>query len=593
MAASINSLGRFLQAYRAELRRAAEADMEMPPLTEELFGQFERTGDRLGYETAYFARRKCLAILGLQAVADWQEGGAVPQARLERLSAVMEDVCGETCWALPAHVDRANNPAWPLTVDLFAAETAQTLAELADRLGPVLPQPIRALVTEQVERRVLTPFLSTPAPYGPWEGGADNWNAVCAGCIGSAALHLLKEQPNRLEPCLERVCASLLGYIGGFSADGACLEGVTYYTYGMTYFVNFALELYEYTGGKADLLRGSWGGFAAGADDLRASIARFLPKCFFPDGRSVSFSDSTSGETFRVGLNCALALRYPGVEWPSPDRAAGLHSDRCYRFAALKMDLFCTGEYLARGGRFDPPGGKAGPRFHILPAAQWCVGHSASGVGFACKGGNNGAPHNHNDIGHFIYEAGGVMLLTDLGLEEYTRDYFGPKRYERISCGSLGHSVPIVGGLGQGAGVEYRCGSFDAGEDGTAVLELHDAYPPGLLERFDRRFYFDLETGRLEVLDHFDLPSGGPGPILERLVTQIPPTITENRVLLEWGPVAGVVEIRRPVRPVVTLETYSRRSHLGQAEPVYAIQWEVPIRNQTAESVFCVSCRQN
>lgn len=591
MAAPMDSLSRFLRSYRAELMSAAQADMELPALTQELFAQFERTGDRLEYESAYFARRKCLAILGLQAVMDWRENRAVPDGLLGRLCAVIEDVCGETCWALPAHVDRANDPEWPLTVDLFAAETAQTLAELADRLGPVLPDHVRALAAEQVERRVLAPFLSAPAPYAPWEGGADNWNAVCAGCIGSAALHLLRGEPDRLEHCLERVCASLLGYMGGFSEDGACLEGVTYYTYGMTYFVNFALELCEHTGGKTDLLRGGWGGFAAGEDDLRSRVARFLPKCFFPDGRSVSFSDSTSRETFRVGLSCALALRYPGVGWPGLDRAAGLHSDPCYRFAALKMDLLCTGEYLARGGGGNTPGGEAVPRFHILPAAQWCVGHSASGVGFACKGGNNGAPHNHNDIGHFIYEAGGVMLLTDLGLEEYTLDYFGPKRYERLSCGSLGHSVPVVGGVGQGAGAQYRCGSFSAGEDGTAVLELHDAYPRGLLERFDRRFQFDLETGGLEVLDRLELPAGSPGVIWERLITQIPPKLMGNRVLLEWGSVAGVVEIRRPLRPAPTVETCSRRSHLGGTESVYAIQWEVPIQGQTAESSFFVSCR--
>ena len=593
MAESINSLGLFLQNCRMELRRAAEADIDLPPLTEELFGQFERTGDRLGYEAAYFARRKCLTILGLQAVMDWRENHAVPKERLERLSAVIEDVCGETCWALPAHVDRTNDPDWPHTVDLFAAETAQTLAELADRLGPVLPHDLRALAVEQVERRVLAPFLSTPAPYGAWEGGADNWNAVCAGCIGSASLHLLRGQPDRLRYCLERVCASLLRNVEGLYGDGACLEGVTYYTYGMTYFVNFALELYEHTGGRTDLLRGSWGGFSAGWDDLRARIARFLPKCFFPDGRSVSFSDSTSRETFRVGLNCALALRYPGVGWPSLDRAAGPHSDRCYRFAALKMDLLCTEEYLARDGGFDPPCGEGGPRFHILPAAQWCVGHSASGAGFACKGGDNGAPHNHNDIGHFIYEAGGVMLLTDLGLEEYTRDYFGPKRYERISCASLGHSVPVVGGLGQGAGAEYRCGSFSAGEDGTVELELHDAYPAGLLERFERNLSFDMETGELRVRDRLCLSHGGTGPILERLITQIPPELTKDGIVLKSGSAMAVIKINEPSWPEITVETYSRRSHLGRTEPVYAIQWEAPIQDRTAESNFCVNCQRN
>lgn len=206
------------------------------------------------------------------------------------------------------------------------------------------------------------------------------------------------------------------------------------------------------------------------------------------------------------------------------------------------------------------------------------------------EGGNNGAPHNHNHIGHFTYESGGVMLLTDLGLEEYTRDYFGPKRYARISCGSLGHSVPVVGGLDQGA--EYRRGSYTAGEDGAAVLELRGAYPPGMLERFDRRFHFGLETGEPDVLDRFCLPPGGSGPILERLITQIPPKPMGNRVLLECGSVLGVVEIRRPWHTAVTVETYSRRSHLGRTEPVCAIPWEVPIQGQAAESGFCVNCRR-
>lgn len=294
-----------------------------------------------------------------------------------------------------------------------------------------------------------------------------------------------------------------------------------------------------------------------------------------------------------MGLNCALALRYPGVGWPSLDRAAGPHSDRCYRFAALKMDLLCTGEYLARNGYREAPGGEAGPRFHILPATQWCVGHSASGVGFACKGGNNGTPHNHNDVGHFIYETGDVMFLTDLGLEEYTRDYFGPKRYERISCNSLGHSVPVVGGLGQGAGAEYRCGSFSAGEDGAVELELHDAYPAGLLERFGRRFSFDLGTGELRVRDRLRLPHGGTGPVLERLVTQIPPELTEDGIVLKSGSAMAVIRISGPSRPEVTVETYSRRNHAGKVEPVYAIQWVVPILNRTAESGFCVSCRRS
>lgn len=497
----------FLKDFRTELTRAAaEAmDQDMPLLTQSLFDQFERTGSRLEYEAVYFTRRKLLALIGLQALLEKRELGFVPPERLQKLSHIIQGICAEECWALPAHVDRTA-PQWRITVDLFAAETAQTLAELADGLSDELSEPLRKLAAHHIRQRVLEPFFQSPTPYGAWEGAGNNWNAVCAGAIGSACLHLLREQPELLAPCLERVCASLLGYISGFAADGTCPEGCTYYTYGMTYFVNFASELYEYTGGTADLLCGQWGDFPAGRSGLRARIARFFPCCFFPDGESVCFSDAIRQETFRMGLSCSLAARGFGTQIPNLNRAAGVHTDPNYRFAALKLDLLATQAFLDSGACPESLPEPPASRLDIFPDAQWCAGRSASGAGFACKGGHNGAPHNHNDIGHFIYEAENTVFFADLGLGEYCRDYFGPARYEILCNSSFGHSVPVVNGFGQCAGPEFRCESFSAGPDGTVALELHAAYPPGLLERFSRTFRFDLETGGLLVRDMFLFP---------------------------------------------------------------------------------------
>lgn len=586
-----DALQQFLLDYKRQLKQAADSPQYMPPLTEALFAGYERTGSRLDYETAYFARRKCLAVLGLQSVVEQEEDGCVLPTRLNALTTVIEDICGEMCWALPAHVDSRNDPQWFVTVDLFAAETAQTLAELSVRLESQLPPSVCGLIADEVERRVFTPFLNTPAPYPDWEGSFNNWNAVCAGAIGSAALNLLQNQPDRLNCCLERVCASLPSYIRGFAEDGTCLEGATYYTYGMTYFVNFALELYAFTTGKTDLLCGEWGGFPAGQNGVRANIARFLPKCFFPDGNSVSFADATSLETFRVGQLCALSMRFPGVELPSLHCAAGLHSDPCYRFAALRMDLFCTQQYLNTGLIWQPDAPeetRSVARFDILPAAQWCVGRSASGTGFACKGGDNGGSHNHNDIGHFIYEAGGVMLLTDLGLGEYTRDYYGPRRYEILCAGSQGHSVPIVDGEGQCAGSQYRCDAFDAREDGTVELELHSAYRPSLLKRFVRRFEFNLGNGGLWVRDRLWLSCGS--EVLENLITQVQPELTDGGILLRSGLVTMLLRIALPTQADISVQTYCHRNHQGEPEPVYAIQWAVPAVGDTAESCFFI-CR--
>ncbi|MCD8068219.1 MAG: heparinase II/III-family protein [Lachnospiraceae bacterium] len=472
-------LRKFLKEYRGAIRESAAWLMseEMPALRREDFDLYEQKGNRLIYESAYFPRRKFLAVLGMEAILEKEETGTVDSTVLFKLWDVIQNICCVDTWAVPAHENRRGKPNWGETVDLFAAETAQTLSELLDRLKDFLPEKLKDRMEAEISRRVLGPYYFSEVPYAGWEVGNSNWTAVCAGSIGSAVIHLSKagwRLPKPLPECLDRVCAALPYYFQGFTDDGACMEGLQYYTYGMIYFGNFAWELKELTG--ENLFQ-------------RPDIAAFPAKCFFPDGVSLSFSDGSSSDTFRVGLQALQAMEYGDVEFPAMERAAGLHSDTCYRFAGLKLDWFATEEYVQREeertGKRDASGEKAhlnaetlmadctalkkddmktepDYRFHILPSAQWCVGYAKNGTGFACKGGHNGESHNHNDIGHLIYEAEGVLFLTDLGAGEYDRDYFSQNRYRAICNHSFGHSVPILNGQGQREGAAYRCTSFSA-----------------------------------------------------------------------------------------------------------------------------------
>ena len=489
----------FARNYRQEIMDSARSlPEEMPEITEELFALFEQCGNRLKFEAVYFTRRRFLAVLGLQALLETGEKGRAEEACLSRLTKVMEEICGERCWALPAHVDRGKE-GWEITVDLFACETAQTLAELADRLRGQLPEALYERISDEIEKRILKPYFTSAVPYGNWECGNTNWNAVCAGSIGSVCLHLMRKEPRRLEDCLKRVCRSLSFYPDGFSEDGACLEGIGYFTYGMTFFTNFAQELYEYSEGRENLfcrVEGrSW-------EEKISRMVQFPAKCFFPDGKAVNFSDADRNETFRVGLSCVLRRHFREMRFPNMSRAAGLHSDSCYRFAALKMDLLDAGT--------EPTEEKAGAdrareeRFCILSDAQWCIGNAfrqGRAIGFACKGGNNGEPHNQNDVGHFIYEAEGVTLFTDLGCGEYTQEYFSEGRYGILCNRSLGHSVPLMAGQEQCTGEAAACGSFRASEDGKVEMELSAAYPEKAVKSFARSFRFDTETGDLELCD--------------------------------------------------------------------------------------------
>lgn len=588
-----NKLRLFLDDYKRQIHNEAERlfPLAMPEITEELFALFEQNGNRLLYEDVYFTRRKFLVVLGLRALLEKIQNHMIEDRTLRKLIEVIENICNEECWALPAHLNRKNQ-GWQLTIDLFAAETGQTISELADRLRDDLPEGVYSLMVENVERRIFRSFLETESGYG-WEKSDHNWNAVCSGSIGSACLHLMREKKEILEPCLKRVCESLPYYVGGFADDGTCMEGLGYFTYGMSYFVNFAQELYEYTDGTMDLLCGAWAGFSAGKQDKRTQMATFFSKCYFADGRTVNFSDGSSRDKYCMGLGCALKMRFPQVQIPDEKQAAGLLDDNCYRFVFRKMDLFETEKYLEQLEEDNSPEEDIMRiKCHVLPDAQWCISGSENGVGFACKGGHNGEPHNHNDVGHFIYESSGVILLTDLGAGEYTKDYFGAGRYDILCNNSFGHSVPIVAGSGQRAGKAYGCSEFAVEEKPEACvigMELSGAYEKGLLKRFRRIFHFERKDGSLRVQDEFTITKENTGIVEENLVTQIPPRVQEQGIWLTDDGVAAFLSIDgiNPEKEVVIRE-YIHNNHRGEPEKVYAIRWQVPIKEEEGRSTYTI-----
>ena len=143
----------FLNRYRQQFIDAGKEldDENIPPLTEDLFSLFERTGKRLEYENVYFKRRKFLTVYAMLSIMY----GTL--SYISRLEEIINSVCVEECWALPAHVDRTGK-YWRLTIDLFAAETAFSLAEIICLLNDRLSDGLKEQVRKEVFGRVLEPF---------------------------------------------------------------------------------------------------------------------------------------------------------------------------------------------------------------------------------------------------------------------------------------------------------------------------------------------------------------------------------------------------------------------------------------------------
>ncbi len=564
----LRQIAGFKEEYERDVLRLAQElrGRKLPELTEELFSEFERNGNRLHYEAVYFGRRKFLSVFGLVCV---MRRGKEDVGKLEE---VLLEICREECWALPAHVDR-RKPDWRVTIDLFASETAQTLAQLVTLLGDELSEPVAERVKREVETRVLAPFMASRAPYSGWERSGNNWNAVCCGNIGSAGLLLLKEGAER-RALAERLAHALTFYLKGFGDDGACEEGLGYWAYGLTYFMLFARQLREVYP-DMDILAGK----------KQEAIACFQQKCYFRGGRTVSFSDGSCFEPYSMGLTCSLAYDFDSVRFPEPQYARRLGQDTCWRWVGVYWDWYWTGRFLEAGQA--APRALADCGCEVFPDVQWAVFRGEGGCAAVVKGGHNAESHNHNDVGGFFYLADGEAFLDDLGCGEYTKEYFSDKRYTIFCNRGAGHNIPLIDGGDQCAGKEYRADVFAVPERGTAVIRFEAAYGKPYLRRLERRLHLDEATGELTVTD--TALSDREAEFKENLVTRLPAAVAEGQIII-CGKRRRAKIVPRGVRGEIVQRTVLHVNHQGEAEPVHVLQWEVePLEGGVYICTFTVS----
>ena len=126
-------------------------------------------------------------------------------------------------------------------------------------------------------------------------------------------------------------------------------------------------------------------------------------------------------------------------------------------------------------------------------------------------------------LGSFLLFADGAFPLDDPGWPEYTRDYFGPRRYEDYVCASsAGHSVPIVNGKHQLPGADRRARLLTSAKNEIAY-ELSSAYDAENLA-LTRILRFD--DGGVTLIDRVKNAE----TFVERFVTRIKPLPLENAV---------------------------------------------------------------
>lgn len=514
----------------------------IPSIPYSAFKLYPETGDRQVYEygeNGYFVRRGRLASF---AALSWLYGR---EEDLNELYDILWAICDEYTWSLPAHL-KAEAFTTQLEhgqymVDLFASETGQALAEIAFLLGGRLPEIIRRRIAYLLDERILNRVLTDDFR---WMTMTNNWSAVCAGSVGMTAIYAIDDD-ERLAAVLERILPAFEYFLSGFSADGACLEGIGYWNYGFGYFVAFADLLQRRTAGMINLFD----------RDIVEKIALFQQKCYFSGGRTVSFSDGASRCHFMPGLSCYLDHKYPDFVIP-PAACMSLSPDHCFRWSSLFRDLIWC---------YDTLENEAPAACYLLPEAQWYICSSKNGIGIAAKAGHNDEPHNHNDVGGFQIFKNGEEMICDLGSGEYTRQYFSEERYTYFVCNSSGHSVPIIDGCLQNAGMDAYAKDVTIDEKGIS-MDIAPAYPVTDLKQLQRAFLFNQETGSTTLTDQFEF-TDGVHSIKERFIIHGDIQLEDGSALITMND-ASMRIVYDPAVFIPEIHTVAYSGHVGVPQTV-------------------------
>ncbi|SHN00017.1 heparinase II/III domain-containing protein [Gracilibacillus kekensis] len=551
----------WLKTVKSKLKMEGDRFLQesVTEITFQTYCQFMKEGERQSFEAQYFLRRRRLTIFGLLLYLYPDE-----RAYLEALENEIWQICNEFTWCLPAHLDQdleeqsyqsyKQTNRLNYTVDLFAAETAFSLAEIVSLFDGQLDQFLIDKIKIEVDRRIFTPYLSTEFH---WETATHNWASVCAGSIGSAALYLL--EGNEQKGILDRVIVTIEYYLKGFEDDGACQEGYGYWQYGFGYFIYFADLLRKYQ--NINLL-----------DNPKVKrIAMFQQNSFLALNYVMNFADAEPKAKPMIGFTHYLHQQFPNVHVPPNHLIASDIVDPCGRWAPAIRELWW----------YDPTiHGDEWPEISQLFdhtsifLSRWK--EKGENYAFALKSGHNNEPHNHNDIGQFILYGMGQVFLRDLGSGQYNKAYFSDERYQFLCNSAEGHSVPVVNGY-QPAGQEYK-GVFTKVEQHASLddieVDMRKAYQDQTLEKFTRTFTCNKENRSLVLKDAFQF-SQKPEMLIESFIAaDLPYRFKEDSIVLSGD--NGELELFYDNKKVVlTVRRRHFNNHQGVQECFLHILFEL------------------
>lgn len=464
---------------------------------------YERTGERQIMENPLKENRIALNTL---LMAELAEGKG---RFIDQLINGTWHLSHTPSWVLSAHLPRQKtgrslpDPTQQI-IDLGSGALGAQMAvayhffhEEFDKVDPVISRVLKEAIKKQILDPYLEPFNQKPNWWLAYDLNPDqvvnNWNPWCNADVILCFL-LLEDDPARLEHAVRQSLKSVDKFLAYVKVDGACEEGPAYWGHAAGKLYDYLQIIYDATGGKVSLFE----------DSQIKNMGEYISRSFVKDGWVVNFADASAKLSFTPSLiyNYGLAVGSQEMkdfaiynlgskdksrfETPKPV----IWNDVYRALESLKSIVEMTGRVEELNAKIENGESyekclsglrKSTPAMTWYPKTEFCyVKNAESDWFFAAKGGHNNESHNHNDIGTFILYKGAVPVFVDAGVGTYTKQTFSNERYNIWSMQSAWHNLPVINGMTQKNGGQYRSADVKVSSKGNVKrfsLDIVGAYP--------------------------------------------------------------------------------------------------------------------
>jgi hypothetical protein len=418
----------------------------------------------------------------------------------------------QTWWGWSAHLGSQKagaglpdiNDAY---IDLGVGEVTSNLAwvyylfkDEFDKIHPLISKRL----LQEITNKSLTPyFVRDDFGYMGFRGGRpNNWNPWVNYNMLTSFM-LLETDPVKKTAEVQKIINSLDKFLNGYSDDGGCDEGPSYWGAAGALLYESLELLSNLTGGKFDVFD----------DPLIRNIGIYFYKVNIHAPYFINFADADA----TTGGNASVVYRY----------GKAINDPVMQKFGAYLAKLGNWGEHSISGKIGDQIRNlgliqeiRSSKGEEALVADFWFPDTEVAGARdnegsfrgffFGAKGGFNAESHNHNDVGSCLMYYDGKPCLIDLGREEYVAKTFSSRRYEIWTMQSGYHNLPVINGVEQKDGADYKAknSSFTANErTATFTTDIAGAYPDRAEVKSWVRSYTLNRTKNFIITDKYELRS--------------------------------------------------------------------------------------